>query len=399
MTKEGFVKRYGVPLYTVGVGASGGGIQQYLYPQNHPGLLDAGVASQPYPDMVGQIPHVGDCELLEYYMDVTDRTNAKWATTKNRTWLVGMNAEDSVVNPYKVFQTTLQQLGMPTNMAPGSTEWREAWQGLTAGALNPKFDADGIVAKAAGRLDLSKWPTIPFGHFDDVRNVYGVGADGYPRSHWDNVGVQYGLQALKDGRISNAEFLDLNLKIGGWKQPKDVIAEGFPFYGTSAAEQAKVLADVSYFDPWGYRNMNRWNPATPDVPAQRTIGSIEAAQAAYKSGLVFRGEGDIPVIDWHPYLEHRLDMHNVHQSFAIRKRIAAAGANTNRQAIWMTETRGATSDFDQVPMGLDVIDRRCGTGSSIQASPRARVRRCSRRTRPRGSWRGRRWRAASSSVR
>ena len=42
MTKERFVERYGVPLYTVGIGGSGGAIQQYLYGQNHPGLLDGG---------------------------------------------------------------------------------------------------------------------------------------------------------------------------------------------------------------------------------------------------------------------------------------------------------------------------------------------------------------------
>ena len=44
MTKERFVERYGVPRYTVGVGGSGGAIQQYVYGQNHPGLLDAAIA-------------------------------------------------------------------------------------------------------------------------------------------------------------------------------------------------------------------------------------------------------------------------------------------------------------------------------------------------------------------
>ena len=72
MTKEEFVERYGPPLYTVGVGGSGGAIQQYVYGQNHPGLLDAGIPQYSYPDMVTQTIHIGDCELLERYMDVTD---------------------------------------------------------------------------------------------------------------------------------------------------------------------------------------------------------------------------------------------------------------------------------------------------------------------------------------
>ena len=85
MTKERFIERYGVPLYTVGLGGSGGAIQQYLIAQNHPGVLDGLLPVQSYPDMVTQTIHVGDCELLEHYMDATDRSNAKWRVTKNRT--------------------------------------------------------------------------------------------------------------------------------------------------------------------------------------------------------------------------------------------------------------------------------------------------------------------------
>jgi hypothetical protein len=375
MTKEGFIKRYGVPSYTVGLGASGGGIQQYLYPQNHPGLIDAAIAQQPYPDMVGQIPHVGDCELLEYYMDVTDRANTKWTSNiKNRSWLVGLNAEDSVANPFIGLQGLLPNV----KMANGSTECRKAWMGLTAGAMNPKFDADGIVDRAAARMNsLAGFGTVPFSHFDDVRNIYGTGPDGYPRSTWDNVGVQYGLQSMKDGKITPAEFLDLNFKVGGWKQMSEMVAEGFPYNGTGNSEIAKVAADASYFDPWGSRNMNRWNPAAPNTPAPRTHGDMDAIKAMYNSGLVFKGKTDIPTIDWHPYLEHKLNMHNVHQSFAIRKRIQARMGNADHQAIWFTETRGAANDFDQVPMALEVIDEwmsniRANPGRSVAANRPAR---------------------------
>ena len=71
MVKERFIEEYDVPLYTVAVGGSGGGIQQYVYAQNHPGLLDAAIPQYSYPDMVSQAVHIGDCELLEFYMDVS----------------------------------------------------------------------------------------------------------------------------------------------------------------------------------------------------------------------------------------------------------------------------------------------------------------------------------------
>lgn len=380
MTKERFVERYGVPLYTVGLGASGGAIQQYVYGQNHPGLLDAAIPVQSYPDMVGQIPHVGDCELLEYYMDVTDHGNPAWgpATVKNRSWLVGMNAEDSVPNPLYPFMQVLADAGVPIGGAPGATECRVAWLGLTAGAMNPNFDADGIRASAGDRMPASVFDGVPFSHYDDARNVYGIGADGYPRSTWDNVGVQYGLKSMKDGLISPEQFLDVNLKVGGWKKAAQMVPEGFPYNGTGQDEQAKVMADPSYFDPWSSRNMNRWNPAAPAVPAARTTADLEAIRAAYESGLVFGGRIEIPVIDWRPWLEQKLDMHNVHQSFAVRKRIIDRMGNAGHQAIWFTDTRGAASEFDQVPMALEVMDEwmarlRANPGAGIAANrpPRA----------------------------
>ena len=47
--------------------------------QNQPGVLDAPLPVQSYPDMVTQTIHVGDCELLEHYMDATDRANPQVA--------------------------------------------------------------------------------------------------------------------------------------------------------------------------------------------------------------------------------------------------------------------------------------------------------------------------------
>ena len=56
-----------------GSAAPAAAIQQYVYGQNHPGLIDAAIPQYSYPDMVTQTIHVGDCELLENYMDVTRR--------------------------------------------------------------------------------------------------------------------------------------------------------------------------------------------------------------------------------------------------------------------------------------------------------------------------------------
>ena len=223
MTKERFIEGYGVPTYTVGVGGSGGAIQQYVYAQRHPGvIIDAAIPQYSYPDMVTQTIHVGDCELLEHFMDVTDGANPKWSTWPNRTWLEGMNASATRPNPYR-------------GGLPGNTECINGWRGLTPLALNPLF---GTAGSGSEFYDPAVIAAIKWTHWDDLRNIYGVDADGYAKVPWDNVGVQYGLSALKTGNITPAEFLKLNATVGAWKETKDMVQEGCPFIAALCANPA-----------------------------------------------------------------------------------------------------------------------------------------------------------------
>jgi hypothetical protein len=364
MTKERFVIRYGVPTYTVGLGGSGGAIQQYIFDQNQPGILDALLPVQSYPDMVTQTIHVGDCELLEYYMDATDRTNAKWRTTKNRTWLVGFNAEQGFARVNDPLRDLKLALGYSS--AVGTTECVPAWRGLTPLALNPLY---GQAANQQFWVPLTDIASIRWTHWDDLRNIYGVEPDGEPRVAWDNVGVQYGLHSLKAGKITAAEFLHLNWHVGGWKHPREMVQEGFPFFGTTSAEVAKVFANPSYFDPWSSRNMLK-SPDPATQPAPRTLGDPIAARNIYEGGMVFMGDLHRPTIDHRQYMERELDMHNVHQSFAIRKRMMDAGGDPDALVIWFTDTIPLTPKFSQSMEALEVMDEWM---ANIRANPKKSV--------------------------
>ena len=92
--------------------------------------------------------------------------------------------------------------------------------------MNPLF---GTAGAGTERMDPAVMAAVHWTHWEDVKNVYGVGSDGYARQTWDNVGVQYGLQALTDGNITPAEFLQLNGKVGSWKDPGEMVQEGAPF--------------------------------------------------------------------------------------------------------------------------------------------------------------------------
>jgi hypothetical protein len=316
-------------------------------------------------------------------------------------------------NPYAPF--------MPYMPVPGSTECINGWRGLSPLALNPHFGtAPGYNPAVHGPVEWTHWA--------DLVNIYGEDDAGFARSPWDNVGVQYGLEALKDGAIAPAELPDLNANAGSWKEAKDMVQEGCPYVSTNPAVCAVVGVDV-----WSARNMSL-SPDGGATPAARREGDREAGYAAYRSGMVFRGKIDIPLIDWRHYLEHRLDMHDSHQSFASRQRMLSFDGDASNQVIWFTDARPGTPQFDQTPMALGVIDEwmanmaahpeqgvagnkpaaavdSCfatngspiASGDDVWAGilddrPAGRARASSRSTRPRGSWPAGPSRVASSSA-
>ena len=337
MVKDRFISEFAEPVYTVGVGASGGAIQQYVYGQNHAGLLDAGIPQYSYPDMVTQTIHVGDCELLERWMDqkVIASPLSIWRTWANRALLEGLSSSAFIPNPFAIL--------MPYMPTPGSTECINGWRGLSPLALNPHFGtAPGITPEQQASVEWTHWA--------DLVNIYGEDETGFARSPWDNVGVQYGLGALTAGHITPEQFLDLNANIGSWKESKDMVQEGCPFISTNPAVCAVAGVDV-----WSVRNQ-KLSPDGGATPAARREGDRKAQHAAYRSGMVFRGKIDIPLIDWRHYLEPFLDMHNAHQSFAARQRMLNFDGDASNQVIWFTDARPTGPQFDQTPMALDVID-------------------------------------------
>ncbi len=329
MVKDRFVTAYGVPDYTVGVGGSGGGIQQYVYSQNHPTLLDAAIPQYSYPDMVTQTIHVGDCELLERWFDakVAQDPSSRWADWEQRTLIEGMAAWNDLPNAY-------------FGGAPGLSECVNGWRGLSPLALNPHF---GTAPGISGEQQVGTHWT----HFEDAVNVYGRRDDGYARSTWDNVGVQYGLLALRDGDLTPEEFLDLNAFVGGWQDQADMVQEGCPFI-------EQLCEDPAQFDPWSSRNML----LSPDgvTPAPRTEADPGAIEAVLSSGLYYRGELTIPTIDWRNYREPELDMHNTVQSFVTRQRIREAGYPEGNMVIWFTDIVPFEYRHDQTMLAFEVID-------------------------------------------
>ena len=341
--KRQFVALYGEPDYTIGVGGSGGAIQQYLLAQNRPGLIDAAIAQYSYPDMVTQTIWALDCELLEYYFDRTDHRNPLWHQAEHRQWVEGLNASNDYQGEGRARAiTTTTRLALLAGErrladAEGQTECVVGWRGLTPLVLNPRF------ASIEDRLARRVFRRVQWSYFEDLKGFYGTDAHGYARIPWDNVGVQYGLRALQRGQIDAEQFLRLNARVGSWKPVAEMERERFWILRGASS-------DLQDFSPWSAHNMNRGK--TRDAPAPRFEGDRLAMAAAYRSGQVFLGRLDIPVIDVRHYLEPVLDMHHASASFSVRARLLAAQGDAGNQAIWVSDRK-----HDPTPEAFAAIER------------------------------------------
>ena len=133
MVKDRFVSAYGGAASTRSrVGGSGGAIQQYVYGQNHPGLLDAG-------DPAVLVPRHGHADdprrrlraaralaRLEGARRARSRPGATWV---NRTLIEGLNASAAIAEPVRAADAVHADAGLD--------ECINGWRGLSPLALNP----------------------------------------------------------------------------------------------------------------------------------------------------------------------------------------------------------------------------------------------------------------------
>ncbi len=271
MVKERFIEAYGAPRFTIGWGCSGGSYQNHQIADNYPGLLDGIIPGCSFPDVIsGTIPFITDARLLNRYF--TETAAGMFSDEQQRS-----------VAGFLVLNT------MP-NVSRG------------AGRISPLEFCPDVLPEA-----LRYHPdTNPTGArcdvYDHAVNVLGRDPEtGFARRPLDNAGVQYGLQALNDGLITPAQFLDLNARIGGYDQDG-----GFA--------------------------------------AHRTEADPAALRAVYESGRVTHGGGGlatIPIIDYRGYSDdaERGDVHVRYHSFSMRDRLLRANGRADNHVMLVEDNR------------------------------------------------------------
>ena len=156
---------------------------------------------------------------------------------------------------------------------------------------------------AAQRYDPSTNPTgVRCTVYDHTVNVYGRDpATGFARSPLDSVGVQYGLKLVNNGSISVEQFLDLNQKIGGFDKDANIVP-------------------------------------------QRSMGDLQAARAAYRTGRLTNAGGGLasmPIIDYRGYNDEvpNGDIHVRYHSFSMRERLDKANGHHKNHVMVVEDNR------------------------------------------------------------
>ncbi|HYS07932.1 MAG TPA: DUF6351 family protein [Myxococcales bacterium] len=309
MMKEHIVDTYGEIAYTMGNGCSGGSIQQNTVASTFPGLLDGIQPSCDYPDSITTGLEVQDCVLL-----VNAYVSAEWTALMGGLTQAQINAKKAAINGH------LNQLGCQSwnnafgfNNKPGNYV-PVLVVNQTTGAVAPTgAPRDNCLLPAALVYDPVTNPNgTRCGDPDLATAVWGTTANANApgsvraRQTGDNVGIQYGLKALRSGAITAEEFVTLNEKIGG------------------------VDADS-----------NR--------RAARTTADLPALDIAYRAGIVSSGKnlGKLPIIDSRGWDEQGI--HYIWRSFAERARIDAANnGNHGNQVMWRYGTGLLPSTAPQV---------------------------------------------------
>jgi hypothetical protein len=280
MLKEHFIKTYGPPVWSAGVGASGGAIQQYEIGEMYPGLLDGLQPGLSFPDYELQSPI--DNELLRHAFD---RDPSRW-TPEKKTAVLG-ETPSSFADWHAV--GTLAQAAPAANPLNATA----------AGVLIADNDRCGLRSASLIYDATSNPKGVRCSVYDGQVNLLGRGVDGTVRRPWDNVGVQYGLGALNAGKITPEDFLALNEMVGG------LDADGRP-------------------------------------SSARSVGDPIALRNAYATGLVNSGGGGlgtIPILTLRYYVDQMpagrlMAIHDRTQDFIIRSRLARANGDADNQVIW-----------------------------------------------------------------
>lgn len=296
MLKEHIIEAFGAaPKWTVGVGGSGGAIQQYQIAQLFPGLLDGLQPGISFPD--SQRNDVAECRLLTNYY-ASDINTWGWTLFP---FFKETATRRALVNGFGPDTCPAWSMGFVSKIESGNASncgFNE--QANKSNVFNRITKPDGV------RCDIFQTNVNLLGKRPGTQEA---------QRPLDNVGVQFGFVPLNKGTITVKEFLDLNEKIGG-------------------------------FDRDGIQQ------------AGRTEADPDALWRVYAGGFLnqFKSPGlaNVPIITQRANADATLDIHDTLQDLIIRERLQKANGRSDNQIIW---AQGSGTKVDYQSASLELLNQ------------------------------------------
>ena len=292
MIKERIVEQHGPIRYTMGVGCSGGSIEQNAIASQYPGLLDGLQISCTYPDSITTAIEVGDCVLLLNHFN-----SPAFAAQNAGLPAAQVNAKRAAIAGHLTQIGCIAWAGAFGNTGrPGFIPGLQS-VGTNVFATTPRaeFPNNCLLPRSLVYEPGVNDGGLRCGPFDHGIAVWGNARDPlFPtraNTATDNAGVQYGLKALLDGSIAAEDFVLLNERVGS-----------IGLDGNAQAGRAQA-----------------------DEFALRT---------AYRSGTVGAGESWalVPIIDLRG--NDNNGIHHNWRSFSLRARLDAANGHHGNHVMW-----------------------------------------------------------------
>ena len=277
MLKEHIAETYGSIRYTIGTGCSGGSIQQYVIAADYPGLLNGIQPNCSFQDSWTTGNEVNDCHLLLHYFG----SGGNGFTTAQQAAVMDVR-DPGVCTAWNV---SFAPVSIPSRVQNCNLQGTPFAANVYNAATNP-----GGIRCTIQDYQSAIWGLRP--------------SDGFARSPFANVGVQYGLTALNAGTITPEQFVALNQGIGG--------------------------TDIDL-----------------NFTAARTQPDTVADGIAYRTGQVTNGTqlANVPIIDLRGSEHLFNDIHTDYHSYVMRARLDAANGGHGNQLIWTWDAAFVSSNI------------------------------------------------------
>jgi hypothetical protein len=314
MTKEHLIERYGTLRYTIGTGCSGGSLAEQWISNAYPGIYQGILPTCSFPDAWGTSSQFLDYhQTLRYFTDPSLwGSGVAWTPQQ----MADVQGHISIANS-QVSDNAQWHVVSPTDPCAGVSDAERYQPDTNPGGVRCSIQDAAI--NVLGPRPESVWTP--------QEKKVGKGWAGVPT---DNVGVQYGLKALQDTKITPAQFVDLNQKIGGISL---VNAEYTP---------ARLKADQ------------------PTLANAYRTGMINEANNLNRAAIIDCRGPDPGAF------------HDAYRAFALRGRLDRAHGNHVNQLIWegpaliIGDSRCEANSFDAMDKWLAAVEKDKATGSVAQ---------------------------------